>query len=148
LEDYILNRETAHKLGMKSNGGARAESFTARPLVRMSNTYIETGDHSFEELLEGIDHGIYAKGTRGGQVDTAKGSFQFSAQEAYLIEKGKITTPLRDVSLSGMTLQTLNNIDAVGNDFALGDPGYCGKGQLVPVGDGGPHIRIREAVVG
>jgi TldD protein len=148
LEGYILNRETAHKLGMRSNGGARAESYTARPLVRMSNTYIENGDQSFEELLEDIDYGIYAKGTRGGQVDTAKGSFQFSAQEAYLIEKGKLTTPLRDVSLSGMTLQTLNNIDAVGNDFALGDPGYCGKGQLVPVGDGGPHIRIREAVVG
>ena len=148
LEGYILNRETAYKLGMESNGGARAESFTARPLVRMSNTYIENGDHSLEELLKDTDYGIYAKGTRGGQVDTAKGSFQFSAQEAYLIEKGELTIPLRDVSLSGMTLKTLNNIDAVGNDFALGDPGYCGKGQLVPVGDGGPHIRIREAVVG
>jgi TldD protein len=148
LKGYILNRETAQKLGMRSNGGARAESYAVRPLVRMSNTFIEKGDYSFEEIIEDIDRGIYAKGTRGGQVDTAKGSFQFSAQEAFLIEKGKITMPLRDVSLSGMTLQILKNIDAVGKDFILGDPGFCGKGQLVPVGDGGPHIRIKEAVVG
>lgn len=148
LEGYILNRETAHKLGLRSNGGARAESYAVPPLVRMSNTFIEKGDYSFEEIIEDIDYGIYAKGTRGGQVDTAKGSFQFSAQEAFLIEKGEITTPLRDVSLSGMTLQILKNIDAVGNDLALGDPGFCGKGQMIPVGDGGPHIRIKEAVVG
>ncbi len=148
LEGYILNRETAHKLGMQSNGGARAESYAARPLVRMSNTFIEGGDYSFEELLEDIDYGIYAKSTRGGEVDTTKGSFQFSAQEAFLIEKGEITTPLKDVSLSGDTLQILKNIDAVGNDFVMSDPGFCGKGQLVPVGDGGPHIRIKEAVVG
>lgn len=148
LEGYILNRETAHKLGMISNGGARAESYAVRPLVRMSNTFIDKGDYSFEEIIKDINYGIYAKGTRGGQVDTAKGSFQFSAQEAFLIEKGEITKPLRDVSLSGMTLQILKNIDAVGKDFILGDPGFCGKGQLVPVGDGGPHIRIKEAVVG
>ncbi|UCE38103.1 MAG: TldD/PmbA family protein [Thermoplasmata archaeon] len=148
LKGYILNRETAHKLGMRSNGGARAESYASRPLVRMSNTFIEKGDYSFEEILKDIEYGIYAKGTRGGQVDTAKGSFQFSAQEAFLIEKGEVTTPLKDVSLSGKTLQTLMNIDAVGKDLALGDPGFCGKGQLVPVGDGGPHIRIKEAVVG
>lgn len=148
LEGYILNRDTAHKLSMHSNGGARAESYASRPLVRMSNTFIEKGDHGFEEMLEDIKLGIYAKGTRGGQVDTAKGSFQFSAQEAFLIENGEITKPLRDVSLSGMTLQILKNIDAVGDDFAFGDPGFCGKGQLVPVGDGGPHIRIKEAIVG
>jgi TldD protein len=148
LVGFILNRQTAHKLGMECNGGARAESYGARPLVRMSNTLIEKGDFDFEEMFEDIKFGIYAKGTRGGEVDTAKGSFQFSAQEAFLIENGEITAPLRDVSLSGMTLQILNNIDALGKDFALADPGFCGKGQLVPVGDGGPHIRIKEAVVG
>jgi TldD protein len=148
LVGFILNRQTAHKLGMECNGGARAESYAAKPLVRMSNTLIEKGDFTFEEMLEDIKYGIYAKGTRGGEVDTAKGSFQFSAQEAFLIENGEITSPLRDVSLSGMTLQILNNIDALGKDFALADPGFCGKGQLVPVGDGGPHIRIKEAVVG
>jgi TldD protein len=148
LVGYILNRETAHKLGMKCNGGARAESYAARPIVRMSNTYIDKGDYSFDEMIKDIKYGIYAKGTRGGQVDTAKGSFQFSAQEAFLIEKGEITVPLRDVSLSGMTLEILNNIDAIGSDLVLGDPGFCGKGQMVPVGDGGPHIRIKEAIVG
>jgi TldD protein len=114
----------------------------------MSNTYIDNGDYKFDEMLEDIKFGIYAKGTRGGQVDTAKGSFQFSAQEAFLIENGEIKHPLRDVSLSGLTLQTLKNIDAIGSDFVLGDPGFCGKGQMVPVGDGGPHIRISEAIVG
>lgn len=148
LKGYILNRETAHKLGLEPNGGARAESFAVRPLVRMSNTMIENGDHSFEELIEGVKYGVYAKGTRGGQVDVAKGSFQFSAQEAFLIENGELTQPLRDVALSGSTLDILRNIDAVGKDYRLGDPGFCGKGQLVPVGDGGPHIRIKEAVVG
>ncbi len=148
LKTYILDRENAAKLGLQPNGGARAESYAVRPLVRMSNTYIEAGDRAFEELLEGIKFGIYTKGTRGGQVDTAKGSFQFSAQEAFLIENGEITSDLKDVSLSGLTLEILNNIDAVGKDFTLGDPGFCGKGQLVPVGDGGPHIRIKEAIVG
>jgi TldD protein len=81
-------------------------------------------------------------------VDTAKGSFQFSCREAYLIEKGEVTTPLRSLALSGRILETLKEVDAVGNDFKVEDPGYCGKGQTVPVGDGGPHIRIRSAYVG
>lgn len=148
LTDYILSRETAAKLEMIPNGGSRAQSYSNPPLVRMSNTMIEGRDMSFEELIEGIDHGVYAKGTRGGQVDTVQGSFQFSAQQAFLIEKGEITIPLRDVSLSGMTLEIMKNIDGVGKDAKLGDPGFCGKGQMVPVGDGGPHIRIRNAVVG
>jgi len=148
LKNFILNRETAYKLGMKPNGGARAESFAVRPLVRMSNTMIDKGSCSFEELIEDIKYGVYAKGTRGGEVDPAKGSFQFSAQEAFLIEKGEITKPLKDLSLSGLTLETLKNIDAVGKDVRFGDPGFCGKGQLVPVGDGGPHIRIKNVLIG
>jgi TldD protein len=148
LKNYICNRETAHKLNLKPNGGARAESYQVRPLVRMSNTMIEAGDHTFEELIEGISYGIYAKGTRGGQVDTAKGTFQFNAQEAFLIENGKITTPLRDVSLAGNTLEILNNIDAMTKEREFGEPGYCGKGQFVPVGDGGPNIRIKTVTVG
>ena len=144
----MLNRETAGALNMEPNGSARAESYGSRPLVRMSNTMLVGGDASFEELLEDVKHGIYAKGTRGGQVDTAKGSFLFNAQEAFLIENGKITHPLRDVSISGMTLDTLKAISIVGRDEKFGSPGYCGKGQMVPVGDGGPHILIDEAVVG
>ncbi|PKQ27792.1 MAG: TldD/PmbA family protein [Candidatus Anoxymicrobium japonicum] len=148
LKTFINDRYTAAKLDLAPNGGARAESYGVRPLVRMSNTLIQNGGLSFEELLEDIGTGIYAKGTRGGQVDTAKGSFQFAAQEAYLVEKGDITKPLKDVSLSGTILGTLLNIDGVGNDQSMGDPGFCGKGQMVPVGDGGPHIRIRDVVVG
>lgn len=148
LKNFILNREVAYKLNLLPNGGARAESYSVRPLVRMSNTMIENGKYSFEELLEGIKFGIYAKGTRGGQVDTAKGTFQFSAQQAFLIENGKITKQLKDVSLSGLTLEILKNIDAVGNDYRFGSPGFCGKGQMAPVGDGGPHIRIKSAIVG
>jgi TldD protein len=148
LKNYILNRETAFKLGVEPNGGARAESYSSRPLVRMSNTMIEPGDHTFDELFEGVKKGIYAKGTRGGEVDTAKGTFQFNAQEAFLIENGEITTPLKDVSLSGLTLEILKNIDALSKEREFGEPGYCGKGQFVPVGDGGPYTRITEVIVG
>ena len=148
LKTYLLSRETAHKYGMEPNGSARAESIAYRPLVRMSNTFVDNGDHSFEELIEGIKYGIYAKGSRGGQVDTGKGTFQFSAQEAFLIENGEVTKPLKDVSFGGSTLEILKSIDAVGDDFRFGHPGSCGKGQWVPVSDGGPHIRIKEANVG
>jgi len=148
LAGFLNSRETAEEMGTEPNGSARAQSAGSSPLVRMSNTMIGNGDQSFEELIEDIGHGVYLMGTRGGQVDTAKGMFQFNAAEGYLIEKGSLTSPLRDVSLSGSTLDTLNNIDALANDFRLGSPGFCGKGQLVPVCDGGPHVRIRDAVVG
>jgi TldD protein len=81
-------------------------------------------------------------------VDTAKGSFQFNAQEAFLIEKGEVTVPLRDLSLSGLTLQILSDVEALGKKVSVGDPGFCGKGQWVPVGDGGPHMRVKTVIVG
>ena len=148
LRDFLNNRETARRLDMEPNGSARAQSSGSSPLVRMSNTMIANGNSSFEELIEDITFGVYLKGSRGGQVDTAKGMFQFNAEEGFLIEKGELGRPLKDVSLSGSTLDTLNNIDAIGNDFQFGSPGFCGKGQLVPVCDGGPHIRIVDAIVG
>jgi TldD protein len=148
LSEYILNRETAHLLKMVPNGGARAESYNVLPIVRMSNTFIQGGDRSFEEVLEGIAEGVYAKGSRGGQVSTARGTFQFNASEAFLIENGEITAPLKDVSFSGQTLEVLKNIDRVGNDFQLGRPGNCGKYQWVPVSDGGPHVRVKEVTIG
>ena len=149
LKTFITNRESAFKLGLKPNGGARAEAYNHRPLVRMTNTYIAPGDWFFDEMLEEIKYGVYVSGSRGGQVDTALGTFQFNAQYACLIENGKLTKPLLDVSLSGFTLETLKNIDAVGKDFQLVGVGFCGKnGQEVPVSDGGPHVRIRGVVVG
>ncbi len=148
LAAFIHSRETAARLGAEPNGGARAQDHASRPLVRMSNTCLGGGDRSFEELLEGIKRGIYVKGTRGGQVDTAKGTFQFGAEEAFEVRDGELGRPLRDVALMGSILETLRNVDAVGNDPRAGSPGYCGKGQHVPVGDGGPHVRVQDAVVG
>lgn len=147
LVSLLNSRETAAKLGMTSSGNARS-IISDQPIVRMSNTYLQPGDNSFDELFEDISDGIYLKGSRGGQVDTGKGIFQFNAAEGYLIKDGEIATPLRDVSLSGNILETLKNIDAIGNDFKL-SVGFCGKdGQTAPVGDGGPHTRILNALVG
>ena len=147
LVSLLNSRETASKFNMKSSGNARS-LISDQPIVRMSNTFLQPGDSSFDELIEDIDDGIYLKGSRGGQVDTGKGIFQFNAAEGYLIEKGEVKTPLRDVSLSGNILETLKNIDAIGNDFKL-SVGFCGKdGQTAPVGDGGPHTKILNALVG
>ena len=147
LISLLNSRETASKLGMRSSGNARS-IIADQPIVRMSNTYLQPGDNNIEELFEDVDDGIYLKGSRGGQVDTGKGIFQFNAAEGYLIKNGEISTPLRDVSLSGNILETLKNIDAIGNDFKL-SVGFCGKdGQTAPVGDGGPHTRILNAIVG
>lgn len=148
LKQFLTDRENAAKLGVRPNGSARAQGPTRPPMVRMSNTYIANGESSFEELVEDISSGIYLKGSRGGQVDTFGGMFQFNATEGFLIENGKITKPLKDVSLAGSTMETLNSIDAVANDIASGGPGFCGKGQTVPVSNGGPHIRIKNAIVG
>ena len=147
LISLLNSRSTASKLGMASSGNARS-NIADQPIVRMSNTFLQPGDREVDELFEDIDYGIYLKGSRGGQVDTGKGIFQFNAAEGYLIEKGEKTTALRDVSLSGNILETLKNIDAIANDFKL-SVGFCGKGgQTAPVGDGGPHTRILNALVG
>ena len=103
---------------MKSSGNARS-SISDQPIVRMSNTYLEPGDMSFDELIEDIKDGIYLLGSRGGQVDTGRGNFQFNASEGYLIKNGRITDNLRDVSLSGNILETLKNVNGVGSDFKL-----------------------------
>ncbi|MCL2863413.1 MAG: TldD/PmbA family protein [Methanimicrococcus sp.] len=128
-------------------GHARAQGY-AMPVVRMSNTYIGKGGASFEEILEDIKDGIYLIGSRGGQVNTGEGVFQFNAEKGYLIKNGEITDLVRDVSLSGQTLDILKQIKMVGNDVKL-HAGHCGKaGQTVPVTDGAPHISISKATVG
>ena len=149
LTEYLNHRETAHHFDVDPNGGARAQDGLHHPLVRMSNTMIHGGRHAdLDELMEDIDYGVYACGTRGGQVDTGRGSFQFAAQEAWLIENGELTRPLKDVSVSGLTLEILKNVNGLTRDASLASPGFCGKGQTVPVGDGGPVMRISEALVG
>ena len=147
LTSLLSSRETASKIAIVSSGNARS-SVGEQPIVRMSNTYLKSGDQSFEELIEGMKDGIYLKGSRGGQVDTGKGIFQFNAAESFKIENGEIKEPLRDVSLSGSIMEILNKIDGLGSDFKMG-VGFCGKaGQTVPVGDGGPHTRVSMATVG
>lgn len=147
LKSLLSSRETASQLDIVPSGNARS-SVSDQPIVRMSNTYLKPGDIEFQEILEDMESGIYLRGSRGGQVDTGKGIFQFNAAESFLIENGEVTDPLRDVSLSGNVLEMLMKVDAVGSDFKMG-VGFCGKsGQTVPVGDGGPHVRVKEATVG
>jgi len=146
LKSYLNSRETAGRLGGVPRN-ARAEG-TDRPVVRMSNTFIDNGDWKLEEILEELGSGVYLAGSRGGQVSTGEGVFQFNAKRGYLIEKGVKTKLLRDVSLSGKILQTMLDVRAVGNDLKF-NSGRCGKaGQLVPVSDGSPHLLIAKATVG
>ncbi|MEF8874301.1 MAG: TldD/PmbA family protein [Candidatus Thermoplasmatota archaeon] len=147
LNDFILDRENAWKLDMTPNGGARAEDFRVKPLVRMSNTIMEPGDMSFEELVKEVDRGVFAKSSGGGQVNPGEGTFQFNAQEAYLIEDGEIVKPLRDVSFNGFTLKTLQNITGITDEMETGI-GHCGKGQTAAVTDGGANVLISEVTVG
>ncbi|MEE8167433.1 MAG: TldD/PmbA family protein [Candidatus Hydrothermarchaeales archaeon] len=147
LKSYLHSRETSSEMGHINTGNARSQSYAYQPLVRMSNTYLEPGDFEFEEIVD-VAKGVYLKGSKGGEVDTVRGVFQFSAEEGFLIENGEITTPVRDVALSGRTLDILKNVDAVGKDFGI-HIGFCGKGaQSVPVGDGGPHMRTFATVGG
>ncbi len=149
LRGFLHSLETAAKLGMEPNGSARADTHLWRPIVRMSNTFIEPGDWTFEEMIEGIREGIYCKASRWGYVFTEKGQFTCNVDESYMIRNGEVCEMLRNVSFGGLTLETLKNVDAVGRDFVLADKGMCGKGgQGMFVGGGGPHIRIREVVVG
>jgi len=147
LTSLLSSRETAYQLGIKPSGNARS-AVDDQPIVRMSNTYLKPGDLKFDEILEDMSYGIYLRGSRGGQVDTGKGVFQFNAAESFLIRNGEVMDPLRDVSLSGNILEMLLKVDGVGSDFEMG-VGFCGKsGQTAPVGDGGPHVRVSEATVG
>ena len=146
LNSYLHSRETAGRMGGVPRN-ARAMG-TDRPVVRMSNTYIANGDWKLEEIMEELGDGIYLIGSRGGQVNTAEGVFQFNAKRGYLVEKGQKTKLLRDVSLSGKILEIMKDIRAVGDDLKF-NSGRCGKaGQLVPVSDGSPHLLIDKATVG
>ena len=114
----------------------------------MSNTFIEEGDATFEEIISECRDGILLVGSRGGQVDPGRGVFQFNAEYGYLIEKGERAGMVRDVSLSGEILSTLHGIVLCGKDRIM-HQGFCGKGgQSVPVSDGSPHILLSDAVVG
>jgi len=149
LAGHLHSLETAAKMGEQPTGNARAIGQGAPPIVRMTNTYIEGGDLSFDEMLSGIDRGIYACRALGGQ--TMIEMFTFSAAHAYRIENGQKGELIRDVVLTGNVFKTLHAIDGFGDDFQMCDHGGgCGKGGQapLPVTFGAPHIRIQDVVIG
>jgi TldD protein len=149
LTDYMWDLLRARKEGRLSSGNGRRQSYQHLPMVRMTNTYLENGTDDPADIIASTDHGVYVKQLGGGQVNTATGDFVFGMTEAYLIENGEVTAPLREGNLIGNGPQALTAIDALGNDFAMGSPGTCGKdGQGVPVGDGVPTLRVTRLTVG
>jgi TldD protein len=149
LTDYMWDWLRARKEGRESSGNGRRESYQHLPMVRMTNTYVVNGAENPDEIIRQTPHGVYVAQLGGGQVNTATGDFVFGMTEAYLIEDGQITDPLRDANLIGNGPAVLRDIDVVGNDFAMGSPGTCGKdGQGVPVGDGQPTLRVASLTVG
>jgi len=149
LTDYMWDLLRARKEGRQSSGNGRRQSYQHLPMVRMTNTYLLNGPDDPDEIVASTDRGVYVKHLGGGQVNTATGDFVFGMTEAYLIENGEITEPLREGNLIGNGPDVLTRIDALGNDFAMGPPGTCGKdGQGVPVGDGVPTLRVSSLTIG
>lgn len=150
LSGFLHSLETASIMNEEPTGNGRAQDPSSLPLPRMSNTVLKPGTSTKEEMIKGVKKGIYALGFSGGVVEPVTGQFSFKAERAYLIENGEITTPLKEVTLSGNILQTIKLINAVGNDPRdAKQASYCGKsGQHVNVADISPHIRISEIIVG
>jgi TldD protein len=150
LRGYIQDTLNARLMGMAPTGNARRESYAHVPMPRMTNTYMLNGDKDPAEIIASVKHGLYAANFGGGQVDIVSGKFVFSAAEAYMIENGKITYPVKGATLIGNGPDALTHVSMIGNDMSL-DPGVgtCGKeGQSVPVGVGQPTVRIDGLTVG
>ncbi len=150
LRGYLQDTMNARLMGVPVTGNARRESFAHLPIPRMTNTMMLNGDKTREEIIASVKHGLYAANFGGGQVDITSGKFVFSTTEAYMIEDGKITYPVKGATLIGNGPDALTRISMIGNDLAL-DPGVgtCGKeGQSVPVGVGQPTVRIDGLTVG
>ena len=150
LRNYIQDKRNARLMGMQSTGNGRRESYAHTPMPRMTNTYMLPGKSTPEEIIASVKKGIYAVNFGGGQVDITSGKFVFSASEAYLIEDGKITAPVKGATLIGNGPDVLTRVSMVGNDLQLDTGiGVCGKdGQSVPVGVGQPTLRIDALTVG
>ncbi|PJE80812.1 Metalloprotease TldD [invertebrate metagenome] len=150
LKGYMQDKLNARLMGQSSTGNGRRESYAHLPMPRMTNTYMLAGKSEPDEIIASVDKGIYVANMGGGQVDITSGKFVFSASEAYLIEKGKVTRPVKGATLIGNGPDVMGRVSMVGNDLAL-DPGMgvCGKdGQSVPVGVGQPTLKIDEITVG
>ncbi len=150
LRGYMQDKLNARLMKTSSTGNGRRQSFAHLPMPRMTNTFMKAGEHDPEEIIASVDRGIYAVNFGGGQVDITSGRFVFSATEAYLIEKGRVTHPVRGATLIGNGPEVMTRISMVGNDLELDRGiGVCGKdGQSVPVGVGQPTLKIDEVTVG
>lgn len=149
LTDYMWDHLRARAEGRAPSGNGRRQSYQHLPMVRMTNTFVLAGTDEPDDIVADTPHGVYVAQLGGGQVNTATGDFVFGMTEAYMIEDGRITTPLREGNLIGNGPEVLASIDALGNDFAMGHPGTCGKdGQGVPVGDGQPTLRVAALTIG
>jgi len=147
LEKYMNDILSAKQLKMERTGNGRRESFRYYPIPRMTNTFIEKGTDKPEDILASTKNGLYVQSLSGGSVNPITGVFNFTCREAYLIEDGKKTTPVKGATLIGNCQEIISNIDAVGDDLDFG-PGICGKGQAAEVDAGQPTVRIKGINVG
>jgi TldD protein len=148
LVSFLYDVIRARADGVESTGNGRRESFRHLPVPRMTNTYFAPGDATPEELIGGVERGLYAVSFGGGQVEPATGDFVFGVSEGYLIENGEVTAPVRGATLVGNGIEALAAIDGIAGDLSIAT-GYCGKaGQRVAAGVGQPHVHIRELTVG
>jgi TldD protein len=150
LRGYLQDKLNARLMNTEPTGNGRRESFAHLPMPRMTNTFMLPGAHAPEDIIASVDRGLYAVNFAGGQVDITSGRFVFSASEAYLIEKGKVTRPVRGATLIGNGPEVMTRVAMVGDDLQLdAGVGVCGKeGQSVPVGVGQPTLRIDGLTVG
>jgi TldD protein len=150
LKGYLTDKLSARLMGTASTGSGRRESYQAITMPRMTNTYMLNGDDMPEDIIKSVKRGLYAVNFGGGQVDITNGKFVFSASEAYLIEDGKVTQPVKGATLIGNGPEALKYVSMVGNDLALDEGiGTCGKnGQSVPVGVGMPTVKLDRMTVG
>jgi len=150
LKGYLQDKHNASLMGVKSTGNGRRESYAHLPMPRMTNTYMLAGESSPEDIIKSVKRGIYAPNFAGGQVDITSGKFVFTSSEAYLIENGEITQPIKGATLIGNGPEAMKNVSMVGNDLKLdAGVGVCGKdGQSVPVGVGQPTLKIDGMTIG
>ena len=150
LKGYLTDKLSSRLTGAANTGSGRRENYQCIPMPRMTNTYMLAGDDAPEDIIRSVRRGLYAVNFGGGQVDITNGKFVFSASEAYWIEDGKVTRPVRNATLIGDGPTVLKHVSMVGNDLALDEGiGTCGKdGQSVPVGVGIPTIKVDRLTVG
>ncbi len=150
LKGYMQDKHNAHLMGVKPTGNGRRESYAHLPMPRMTNTYMLAGEHDPKDIIKSVKKGIYAPHFAGGQVDITSGKFVFTSSEAYLIENGEITSPVKGATLIGSGPEAMKKVSMVGNDLAIdAGVGVCGKdGQSLPVGVGQPTLKVDEMTIG